>query len=146
MDLSAVHRDTSSFSSPQNWPPTASSVALNNEMTVADWWFAGLDQRTFTASDVLWTMQVAGVHLDGFHTWIQIGFAEDPGSSLVLHLTPWAGLQDAVNIVRAEILCRTSSDIAGADSPRWLGDCHDVVIGGLAVPAKKKKRLAPYPA
>jgi hypothetical protein len=113
-------------------------------MTVADWWFAGLDQRTFTVSNVLWTMQVAGVHLDRFHTWIQIGFAEDPGSSLVLHLTPWAGLQDAVNIVRAEILCRTSSDIAGARSPGYLGDCHDVVIGGLAVPAKK--RLAPYPA
>jgi hypothetical protein len=129
VDLSAVHADTSS---------------LNNEMTVADWWFAGLDQRPFTVSDVLWTMQVAGVHLDGFHTWIQIGFAEDPGSSLVLHLTPWAGLQDAVNIVRAEIMCRTSPGISGADSPGCLGDCYDVVIGGLAVPAKK--RLAPYPA
>jgi len=131
VDLSAVHADTS---------------ILHNEMTVADWWFAGLDQRTFTVSNVLWTMQVAGVHLDRFHTWIQIGFAEDPGSSLVLHLTPWAGLQDAITIVRAEIICRTSSDLTGADSPRWLGDCHDVVIRGLAVPAKKRKRLAPYPA
>jgi hypothetical protein len=83
-------------------------------------------------------MQVAGVHLDGFHTWIQIGFAEHPGSALVLHLTPWAGLQDAVNIVRAEIMYRTASDIAGADSPGYLGDCYDVVIGGRAVPAKKR--------
>jgi hypothetical protein len=123
VDLSAVHADTSN---------------LGNEMTVADWWFAGLDQRPFTVSNVLWTMQVAGVHLDGFHTWIQIGFAEDPGSSLVLHLTPWAGLQDAVNIVRAEIRCRTTSDIVGADSPGYLGDCYDVVIGGRAVPAKKR--------
>ncbi len=128
MDLSAVHADTSS---------------LNNEMTVADWWFAGLDQRPFTVSNVLWTMQVAGVHLDGFHTWIQIGFVKDPGSSLVLHLTPWAGLQDAINIVRDEITCRTSSGLAAADSPGCLGDCRDVVIRGLAVPAKK--RLHPYP-
>ncbi len=144
MDHSAVHGATSGFRSSQNWPPTAPSVALNNEMTVADWWFAGLDQRPFTVSNVLWTMQVAGVHLDRFHTWIQIGFAEDPGSSLVLRLTPWAGLQDAITIVRAEIICRTSSDLAAADSPGCLGDCHDVVIRGLAVPAKK--RLAPYPA
>ena len=144
MDLSTVHGDTSGLSSSQNRPPTISSVALNNDITVADWWFAGLDQRPFTASNVLWTMQVAGVHLAGFHTWIQIEFAEDPGSSLVLHLTPLAGLQDAVNIVRAEILRRTSSDIAGADSPGCFGDCHDVVIGGLAVPTKE--RLAPYPA
>jgi hypothetical protein len=107
-------------------------------MTVADWWFAGLDQRPFTVSNVLWTMQVAAVYLCGFHTWIQIGFAEDRGSSLVLHLTPWAGLQDAINIVRAEIICRTSSDLAGADSPRWLGDCHEVVIRGLAVSAQKR--------
>ncbi len=138
MDLSTVHADTSSFSSSQNWPPTPSSLALNNEMTVADWWFAGLDQRPFTVSDVLWTMQVAGVHLDGFHTWIQIEFAEDPGSSLLLHLTPWAGLQDAINIVRAGIMCRTSSGLAGADSPGCLGDCHDVVIGGLAVSAQER--------
>jgi hypothetical protein len=138
VDHSAVHVDTSGFRSSQNWPPTASSLALNNEMTAADWWFAGLDQRSFTVSNVLWTMQVAGVHLDGFHTWIQIEFAEDPGNSLLLHLTPWAGLQDAITIVRAEIMCRTSSDLAGADSPRWLGDCHDVVIRGLAVSAQKR--------
>jgi hypothetical protein len=117
VDLSTVHPDTPIFSSSQNWPPTASSLALNNEMTAADWWFAGLDQRPVTVSNVRWTMQVAGVHLDGFHTWIQIEFAEDPGSSLLLHLTPWAGLQDAINIVRTAIMCRTSSGLAGADSP-----------------------------
>jgi hypothetical protein len=47
---------------------------------------------------------VVGVHLDGRHTWIQLEFAERPGSSLLLHLTPWAGLHDAVNIIRAEIV------------------------------------------
>lgn len=132
MDLSAVHGGTSSFSSSPNWQPTASL----NEMTAADWWFAGLDQRSFMLSNVRWTMQVAGVHLDGFHTWIQIEFAEDPDSSLLLHLTPWAGLQDAINIVRAEIMCRTSSDPTAAESPGCLGDCHDVIIRGVAIPAR----------
>jgi len=96
-------------------------------MTAADWWFAGLDRRPLTISDIRWTMQVAGVHLDGFHTWIQIEFAEDPDSSLLLHLTPWAGLQDAVNIVHAEMVCRTSSGPSTVDSP-GLGHCHDVIV------------------
>jgi hypothetical protein len=52
---------------------------------------------------------VMGVHLDGPHTWIQLEFAEYPGGSLILHLTPWAGLQDAVNMIRAEIM-RGSDD------------------------------------
>jgi hypothetical protein len=47
---------------------------------------------------------VIGVHLDGHHTWIQLEFAEHPGSSFILHLTPWTGLHDAVNIIRAEIV------------------------------------------
>ncbi len=127
MALSPVHADTSSFSS-----------------SAADWWFAGLDQRPFTVGKVRWTMQVAGVHLNGFHTWIQIEFAEDPGSSLLLRLTPWAGLQDAINIVRAAMMRRTSSGIAGTDSPGYLGDCHHVVIRGLA--ASAQKLLVPYPA
>jgi hypothetical protein len=132
VDLSTVHGDTPSFTSSQNWRRTPASLASNNEMTAADWWFAGLDQRAFMVSDVRWTMQVAGVHMEGSRTWIQIEFAEDPDSSLLLHLTPWAGLQDAINIVRAEIMCRTSSGVAGVESPGCLGDCHDVMIRGVA--------------
>lgn len=112
---------------------TSRSLALHNEMTAADWWFAGLDQRPCTVSNVRWTMQVVGVHVDGFHTWIQIEFAEEPGSSILLHLTPWAGLQEAVNIVRAEVMSRTLSERARADS-HGLGDCHNVIIRGLVAP------------
>jgi hypothetical protein len=106
VDLSAVHADTPGLDSSQNWRPTSSSLPLGNEMTVADWWFAALDQRPFTVGDVRWTTQVVGVHLDGFHTWIQIEFAEEGRSSLVLHLTPLAGLMDAVNIIGDEIIRR----------------------------------------
>jgi len=73
-------------------------------MTVADCWFAALDQRPFIAGAGRWTTRVVGVHLDGLHTWIQLEFAEHPGSSFILHLTPWAGLHDAVSIIRAEIV------------------------------------------
>jgi hypothetical protein len=45
-----------------------------------------------------------GVHLDGLHTWIQLEFAEHPDSAFLLHLTPWAGLQDAISVIRGEIL------------------------------------------
>jgi hypothetical protein len=72
-------------------------------MTVADCWFAALDQRPFTSGNRLWTTRVVGVHLDGLHTWIQLEFAEHPGSSFVLHLAPWTGLHEAVDIIRGEI-------------------------------------------
>jgi hypothetical protein len=83
------------------------SLPLGNEMTVADWWFAALDRRLFTVGDVHWTTQVVGVHLHGFHTWIQIEFAEEGRLAFLLHLTPLAGLQDAVNLIGAEIMRRS---------------------------------------
>ena len=106
MDLPSVHGHATGFisSSSQNQPPALKSGALDNEMTVADCWFAALDQRPFTSESGLWTTRVVGVHLDGLHTWIQLEFAEHPGRSFVLHLTPWTGLHDAVSIIRGEIL------------------------------------------
>lgn len=73
-------------------------------MTVADCWFAALDQRPFASGNGLWTTRVVGVHLNGLHTWIQLEFAEHPGRSFLLHLTPWAGLLEALSIIRGEIL------------------------------------------
>jgi hypothetical protein len=80
------------------------SLAAENEMTVADCWFAALDQRSFISDSRLWITRVMGVHLDGLHTWIQLEFAEHPDSAFLLHLTPWAGLQDAISVIRGEIL------------------------------------------
>jgi hypothetical protein len=73
-------------------------------MTVADCWFAALDQRPFASGNGVCTTRVVGVHLDGPHTWIQLEFAEHPDSSFLLHLTPWAGLHDAVSSIRREIV------------------------------------------
>ena len=103
MDLRSVHAHATGFVSSQNWP-VPRSTGIDNEMTVADCWFAALDQRPFTSGTRCWTTRVVGIHLDGLHTWIQLEFAERPGSSFLLHLTPWAGLHDAVNIIRAQIV------------------------------------------
>ena len=104
MDLPSVHGHATGFPSSPNTLAVPRSLGLDNEMTVADCWFAALDQRPFTSGNRRWTTRVVGVHVDGLHTWIQLEFAERPGSSFLLHLTPWAGLHDAVNIIRAEIV------------------------------------------
>jgi len=90
--------------SSEHSPSAPGSLAAENEMTVADCWFAALDQRSFISDSRLWITRVMGVHLDGLHTWIQLEFAEHPDSAFLLHLTPWAGLQDAISVIRGEIL------------------------------------------
>jgi hypothetical protein len=104
VDLPSVHGHATGFVSPQNTPAAPRPIGLDNEMTVADCWFAALDQRLFASGNRCWTTRVVGVHLEGFHTWIQLEFAEHPGRSFLLHLTPWAGLHDAINIIRSEIV------------------------------------------
>jgi hypothetical protein len=104
VDLPPVHGRASTFVSSPDPATGARSLGSDNKMTVADCWFAALDQRRFAAGDRRWTTRVMSVHLDGLHTWIQLEFAEHPDSSLILHLTPWAGLHDAVNMIHAEIM------------------------------------------
>jgi hypothetical protein len=104
VELPSVHGHATGFVSSQDSPPTPRSFGLDNEMTLADCWFAALDQRPFISDSRRWTTRVVGVHLDGHHTWIQLEFAEHPGSSFIVHLTPWAGLHDAVNIIRNQIV------------------------------------------
>ena len=102
MDLPSVHATT--MVSSQHSLSAPGSLAAENEMTVADCWFAALDQRSFISDSRLWITRVMGVHLDGLHTWIQLEFAEHPDSAFLRHLTPWAGLQDAISVIRGEIL------------------------------------------
>lgn len=104
MDFPSVPGHATGLVSSQNPTPAPRPLGLDNEMTVADCWFAALDQRLFACGNRCWTTRVVGVHLEGLHTWIQLEFAELPGSSFVLHLTPWTGLHDAVNIIRSEII------------------------------------------
>ena len=102
MDLPSVHATT--MVSSEHSLSAPGSLAAENEMTVADCWFAALDHRSYISDSRLWITRVMGVHLDGLHTWIQLEFAEHPDSAFLLHLTPWAGLQDAISVIRGEIL------------------------------------------
>jgi len=74
-------------------------------------WFDLLDQRRFTVGSEHWTAQVAGVHVTGFDTWIQLEFAEDHRRSLLLHLTPGTGVGAAVEAIRTSLQrCLSSLD------------------------------------
>jgi hypothetical protein len=104
VDLPSVHARVIGLTSAENSPPPPRPLGVDNEMTVADCWFAALDQRPFASGSGVFTTRVMGVHLDGLHTWIQLEFAEQADSSFLLHLTPWTGLHDAVSIIRREIV------------------------------------------
>ena len=72
-------------------------------------WFDLLDQRRFTVGSTHWTAQVAGVHVAGFDTWIQLEFAEDQRRSMLLHLTPGTGVGAAVEAIRTSLQRRLVS-------------------------------------
>lgn len=69
------------------------------DCTLADWWFAALDQRRLRVGNQRWTAQVVGVHVDALSAWIQLHLAEEPSRSFVLCLQPGAGIHDAVNAI-----------------------------------------------
>jgi hypothetical protein len=74
-------------------------------------WFDLLDQRRFTVGSTQWTAQVAGVHVAGVDTWIQLEFAEDQRRSMLLHLTPGTGVGAAVEAIRTSLQrCLASLD------------------------------------
>ena len=99
-----------------------------SEITTADTWFAGLDRRPLVIGALQLTMQVLGVHLDAFNTWIQIELGELPGTSLLLRLMPWATVGDALEIVRSEIAARFCSDAPTEPLTHDAGDCRHLLV------------------
>lgn len=71
-------------------------------------WFDVLDQRRFTVGHERLTAQVAGIHVVGADTWIQLEFAEDQQRSLLLQLTPETGVGAAVEAIEHSLRRRTS--------------------------------------
>lgn len=74
-------------------------------------WFDLLDQRRFIVGSARLTAQVAGVHVVGADTWIQLGFVEDASRSMLLHLTPGTPVSAAVEAIYASLLRRLLPDI-----------------------------------
>ena len=84
---------------------TAPADALNGwgfaDTSLADWWFAALDQRRVRIGNECCKGKVVGVHVHAFNAWVQLQFAERPGRSLLLHLLPGAGVVDAIKAIQA---------------------------------------------
>ena len=104
------------------------SRASISEVTAADAWFAALDRRSLIIGTLQLTMQVLGVHIDAFNTWIQIEFAEYPGSSLLLRLMPWATFGDAIRVLRSEIATRICSDAPTEILTPGAGECRHLFL------------------
>jgi hypothetical protein len=87
------------------------TMSLSGGTLACEPWFDLLDQRRFTVGSTHWTAQVAGVHVAGFDTWIQLEFAEDQRRSMLLHLTPGTGVGAAVEAIRSSLQrCLASLD------------------------------------
>jgi hypothetical protein len=104
------------------------SLPSISEVSTADAWFVALDRRSLIVGPLQLTMQVLGVHVDAIHTWIQIGLAEYPGSSLLLRLMPWATFGDALRIVRSEIAARVRSDAPTRAFTNAAGECRHLCL------------------
>ena len=64
----------------------------------ADEWFAALDRRVITAPEGQWITQILGVHSQGPEHWIQIARADEPESSLILHVAASTTVSAAVAV------------------------------------------------
>lgn len=68
---------------------------------LADRWFRALDQRRIDAGTRGWVAHVMGIHCDGREIWIQIAPGGAPEKSLVLHLSGWTTIDQAIAAMKA---------------------------------------------
>ena len=68
---------------------------------LADRWFRALDQRRIDAGTRGWIAHVMGIHFDGREIWIQIAPRGAPEHSLVLHLSGWTTIDQAIAAIKA---------------------------------------------
>ena len=68
---------------------------------LADRWFRALDQRRIDAGTQCWIAHVMGIHLDGREIRIQIATGDAPEKSLVLHLSGWTTIDQAIAAMKA---------------------------------------------
>jgi hypothetical protein len=62
----------------------------------ADQWFAALDQRYIETGDRRWVAQVLGVHRAPDGLWVQLAPNDDPGATIVLHLSMRTRVEDVL--------------------------------------------------
>jgi hypothetical protein len=63
---------------------------------VVERWFHALHQREIDTETDEWVAQVAGIHLDGQEIWIQIAAGDGPAEMLLLHVSAWTTVDQAI--------------------------------------------------
>ena len=69
--------------------------------SLADRWFRALDQRRIKAGTQIWVAHVMGIHAEGREIWVQIARGDSLDKSLVLHLSGWTTVSQAISAIRA---------------------------------------------
>jgi hypothetical protein len=75
---------------------------------LANRWFRALDQRRIDAGTRCWIAHVMGIHLDGREIWIQIAAGDTSEKSLVLHLSGWTTVDQAITAMKTRPVERES--------------------------------------
>lgn len=78
------------------------TITVVEDSSLADWWFAALDQRRIRIGDEHRPVYVMSVHVRCVDVWIQVEVEGEP-RSLILHLRPGAGVYEAVETIGAMI-------------------------------------------
>jgi hypothetical protein len=78
-------------------PKTLGPASQHGEaLSIADHWFAALDQRQIGTGTASWVAQVLGVHRENDDLWVQIAPSVDPDVTIVLRLSPATAVHEAL--------------------------------------------------
>ena len=77
-------------------PRNLSSRLPRRTRSPIQWWFKALDKRRIGPPGKARVALVAGIHTDATDLWIQVMAAGDPTRSVVLHVSHYTTIHDAV--------------------------------------------------
>jgi hypothetical protein len=72
------------------------------QISLADHWFAALDQRPIGSGQNGWVAQVLAVHTDGDGIWVQLAPADDASSTVVLHVSSATHLDEVLRALERQ--------------------------------------------
>jgi hypothetical protein len=70
--------------------------------SLADQWFAALDQHPIGSGQDGWVAQVLAVHTERDGIWVQVAPVDDPSSTIVLHVSSATHLDDVVTALERQ--------------------------------------------
>ena len=76
--------------------PGSADPVVTPSGSAADAWFRALDGRIVQIGAATCMTHVLGIHGEGSELWIQMGCADNPDLSVVLHIGPATRIEDVV--------------------------------------------------